>query len=162
MKLVRWTPNRELIDMSREMTSLFGRPFRSILSEPFFGVDALRTPMDIYSRDDDMYVRLELPGIKAEDVDITLAEQTLTITGERHEDKEVKEGDYYRHERSFGSFERTLPVPEKVTEKDVTATFEDGVLEVRIKGAVATVPAKHIEVKTAEGEKGRGIKAKKR
>ena len=161
MKLVKWTPNRELLDMSREMTSLFGRPFRSMLGEPFFGVDVLRTPMDIYSRGEDMYVRLELPGIKAEDVDITLAEHTLAITGERHEDKELKEDDFYRQERSFGSFERSLPLPEKVTEKDVSASFDDGVLEVRIKGAVATIPAKHIEVKTAKGGKGRGIKARK-
>ncbi|MBI5869772.1 MAG: Hsp20/alpha crystallin family protein [Actinobacteria bacterium] len=160
MALVRWTPYKELLDMPHEMTSLFGRPFRSLLGEPFFGLDTLRTPMDIYSKGDDMYVRLELPGIKAEDVDITLAEHMLTITGERHEDKEVKEGDYYRHERSFGSFERSLPVPEKVGEKDISATFEDGMLEVMIKGAVATVPAKHIEVRTAEG-KSTSIKAKK-
>jgi len=157
MTLVRWTPYKELLDMPHEMTSLLGRPFRSLMSEPFFGLDTLRTPIDIYSRGDDMHVRLELPGIKAEDVDITLAEHTLTITGERHEEKEVEEGDYYRHERSFGSFERTLPVPEKVGEKDISATFEDGVLEVVIKGAVATVPARHIEVKTARG-KGRSIK----
>ncbi len=161
MALVRWTPYKELLDMPREMTSLFGRPFRSLLGEPFFGLDAMRTPMDIYSKGDDMYVRLELPGIKAEDVEITLVEHTLTITGERHEDKEVKEDDFYRRERSYGSFERTLPLPEKVTEKDIDASFEDGVLEVKIRKAVAAVPAKHIEVKAAGKSTGKRIKARK-
>jgi len=161
MALVRWTPYKELLDMPREMTSLFGRPFRSLLGEPFFGLDTLRAPMDVYGKGDDMYVRLELPGIKAEDVDITLAEHTLTIKGERHEDKEIKEDDFYRRERSYGSFERTLPLPEKVTEKDVIASFEDGVLEVKVIGAIASVPAKHIEVKAAGKSEGKPIKARK-
>ncbi len=161
MALVRWTPFKELLDMPREMTSLFGRPFASLLEEPFLRFDHVRVPMDIYAKGDDMLVRLELPGIKAEDVDITLAEHTLSISGERHEDKEIKEDDFYRRERSYGRFERTLPLPEKVSEKDIEATFEDGILEVRIKGAVATVPAKHIEVKAAGKSAGKRIKAKK-
>lgn len=161
MALVRWTPYKELLDMPREMTSLFGHPFRSLLGEPFFGLDTMRVPMDIYSKGEDMFVRLELPGIKAEDVDITLAEHTLTITGERHEDKEIKEDDFYRRERTYGSFERTLPLPETVTEKDIEATFEDGVLELTVKGAIASVPAKHIEVKAGGKSAGRRIKARK-
>jgi HSP20 family protein len=161
MAIVRWTPYKELLDMPREMTRLFGRPFTSLLGEPFFGLDTMRAPMDVYSKGDDMYLRLELPGIRAEDVDITLAGHELTIKGERHEDKEVREDDYFRRERTYGSFERTLPLPEKVTEKDIEASFEDGILEVRVRGAVATVPAKHIEVKASSESSGRKIEPRK-
>ncbi|MHB1361429.1 MAG: Hsp20/alpha crystallin family protein [Thermoleophilia bacterium] len=160
MALVRRTPYKELLDMPREMTSLFGRPFRSLLAEPFLGVDALRVPMDIYSKGADMFMRMELPGIKAEDVDITLADHMLSITGKREEDKEIKEDDFYRRERTFGSFERSVPLPDKVTEKDIEAVFEDGVLEIKVKGAVETVPAKHIEVKGSK-PKGKHIRARK-
>ena len=160
MALIRWTPYRELLDMPREMTSLFGRPFRSLLAEPFFGLDTMRVPMDVYSKGDDMFVRMELPGIKAEDVDITLTEHVLTISGKREEDKEIKEDDYYRRERTYGGFERNLPLPEKVSEKDIEAVFEEGVLEMKIKGAIATVPAKHIEVKAGKPA-GKRIRAKK-
>jgi HSP20 family protein len=142
------------------MTSLFGRPFRSLLGEPFFGLDTMGVLMDIYSKGDDMFVRLELPGVKAEDVDITLAEHTLTIAGERHEDNTIKEDDFYRRERSYGNFERTLPLPEKVSEKDIEATFENGVLEVRVKGAIAGMPAKHIEVKAGK-DAGKRIRTRK-
>ncbi|MCL4474164.1 MAG: Hsp20/alpha crystallin family protein [Actinobacteria bacterium] len=161
MALVRRTPYRELLDMPHEMTSLFGRPFRSLLGEPFLGLEAMRVPTDIYSKGDDMFVRMELPGIKAEDVDITLADHMLTITGQREEDKEIREDDFYRRERTYGSFERTVPLPDKVSEKDIEAGFEDGVLEIRIKGAVEAVPAKHIEVKGSKPE-GKRIKAKKK
>lgn len=164
MTLVRWTPFKELLDMPREMRRMFGRPFPSLLEEPLLGMDTMRlgAPMDVFARDKDMVVRLEVPGIEMDDIDITLCESTLCISGERRSDKEVKEDDFYRRERSYGRFERSLPVPEKVTEKDIEATYEDGILEVRVKGAIDTVPAKHIEVKAGKGRKGKKqIKAKK-
>lgn len=164
MALVRWTPFKELLDMPREMRRMLGRPFTSLLEEPFLSLDTMHlgAPMDVFARERDMIVRLELPGIDVEDVDITLCEHTLCISGERRSDKEVKEDDFYRRERSYGRFERSLPVPEKVTEKDIEATYEDGVLEVRVKGAIDTVPAKHIEVKTGKATRTkRQIKARK-
>ena len=164
MTLVKWTPFRELLDMPHEMRRMFGRPFASLLEEPFPGLDTMRlgAPMDVFARDKDMVVRLELPGIEVDDLDITLCEGTLSICGERRSDQEVKEDDFYRRERSYGRFERSLPVPEKVTEKDIEATYEDGILEVRVKGAIDTVPAKHIEVKAGKGKKAKKqIRAKK-
>lgn len=164
MALVRWTPFSELLDMPREMRRMMGRPMASLMEEPLMSMDTMRAvPMDIFGQDSDMVMRLELPGINVEDVDITLCEHTLCISGERRSDKEIKEGDFYRRERSYGRFERTVPVPEKVTEKDIDAAYQDGVLEVRVKGAIETFPAKHIEVKAgkAKGAK-RQIKAKKK
>ena len=157
MALVRWTPFRELRDMPREMSRLFGRPFASLLEAPLAGLDSM-PPMDIYARGDDLVLRLELPGMKQEDIDISLVENTLVISGERHDETEVKEGDYYRRERSFGRFERTLPVPDKVTEKDIEAIYEDGILKLTLAGAAGTAPVKHIEVKAGK-EKGAAVEA---
>ena len=154
MPLVRWTPFRELMDMPREMRRMFGRPTFPLLEEPFEGL-GVAPAMDIYARGSDMTLRLELPGIKVEDLDISLTEHTLHISGERRQDKEIKEDDYYRRERSYGRFERSVPVPEKVTEKDIEANYADGILEVMVKGAVESVPSKHIEVKTGKGEAAR-------
>ncbi|MCL6106596.1 MAG: Hsp20/alpha crystallin family protein [Actinobacteria bacterium] len=156
MPLVRWTPFREMLDMPREMRRAFGRPFFSLM-EP--GVEAL-PPMDVYTKGSDMMIRMELPGIDIEDLDISLTEHTLRISGESRSDKEIKEDDYYRRERSYGRFERSLPVPEKVTEKDIDASYTDGILEVKVKGAVEEVPTKKIEVKAGK-EGARRIRAKK-
>lgn len=150
MALVRWTPFRELRDMPREMTRLFGRPFASFFEEPLMGTVP---PLDIYAKGDDLIVRLELPGIKAEEVDISLCDHTLCISGERREETEVDEEDYYRRERTYGRFERTLPVPEKVTEKDVDAVYEDGMLTLTVKGAAETSPVQHIEVKSPKASR---------
>jgi HSP20 family protein len=146
--------------MPREMTRLFGRPFTSFLEEPLLSMDTM-PPLDIFAKGEDLVVRLELPGIKAEDVDISLCEHTLCISGERHEEKEVKEEDYFRRESSYGRFERSLPVPEKVTEKDIGAVYEDGILSLTIKGGAATsTPVKHIEVKAPKASP-KEVKAKK-
>lgn len=155
MPLVRWTPFRELMDMPREMRRMFGGSAFPMLEEPAFEGLGLAPAMDIYARGSDMVLRLELPGIKIEDLDISLTEHTLHISGERRQDKEIKEDDYYRRERSYGRFERSVPLPEKVAETDIDANYADGILEVTVKGAVESVPSKHIEVKTGKGEAAR-------
>lgn len=152
MALVRWTPMRQMADLQREMRRVFGRPFVSLFEEPTTRELGFGPSMDIFAKGHDLVLRLEVPGLKTEDIDISLADHMLVITGERREEKEVKEEDYYRRERSYGHFERSLPVPETVTEGDIEASYEDGILEVSVKGAVEEKPVKHIEVKT-KGEK---------
>lgn len=150
MTLVRWTPFRELRDMPREMSRVFGRPFASLFEEPAISFDTM-PPLDVLAKGDNMVIRMEIPGIEVEDLDISLGEGAINIAGERREEKEVKEGDYYRRERSYGHFERSLPVPEGITEEDISATYEDGILEITIKGAAETTPVKRIEVKAKKG-----------
>jgi len=152
MALVKWTPLREMRDLERQLGRAFGRPFVSLFEEPAGGLTTFGPPMDVFARDKDLVLRLELPGVPADGIEITLADHMLMITGERMEEKEVKEEDFYRRERSYGSFERSFPVPEKISENDVSASFEDGVLEVVIAGAIEEEPVRHIEVKT-KGEK---------
>lgn len=88
--------------------------------------------VEIYDEKDDVVVKAELPGMKKEDLEINLAGDILTIKGEKKREEEVKEKDYYYSERSFGSFERSIDIPQKVVPDKVRASFKDGILEVRL------------------------------
>ena len=88
--------------------------------------------VDVYEKDGNVVVKAELPGMKKEDIDITLDQGDLVIRGERKAESEVKEQDYYRLERCYGSFYRRIPLPFEVKPDQITASYTDGVLEVRI------------------------------
>lgn len=88
--------------------------------------------VEIYDEKDDIVIKAELPGMKKEDLEINLAGEILTIKGEKKREEEVKEKDYYYSERSFGSFERSIDIPQKVVPDKVSASFKDGILEVRL------------------------------
>lgn len=86
--------------------------------------------IDIFERDEKIVVKMDLPGLKPEDVDVTLEGDMLQITGKRETEKEVKEENYYCSERAFGEFSRAIRLPEGVTADAIEATFKEGVLEV--------------------------------
>jgi HSP20 family protein len=88
--------------------------------------------IDVYDKDDAMIVKAELPGVKKEDVQVELADGVLTIRGETKAENETKGEQYYRMERSVGSFYRRLPLPFEASADQIHATMTDGVLEVRI------------------------------
>lgn len=120
---------RFMDDMSRRsFPSLFGRD-RWLPIRPL----SLRMPsLDVYEEKDSVVVKAELPGMKKEDVEVNLTGENLTIKGEKKEDKEIKEDNYYRRERSYGSFLRTVALPCEVKSDDIKASFKDGVLEIRM------------------------------
>jgi HSP20 family protein len=118
------------------MEDMWRRPFPSL-----FGRDrwlpirpsSIRMPsLDVYEEKDSVVVKAELPGMKKEDVEVNLAGEILTIKGEKKEDKEVKEDNYYRRERSYGSFLRSVGLPCEVKSDEIKASFKDGVLEIRL------------------------------
>ena len=112
----------------RPFPSLFGRD-RWLPIRPL----SIRMPsLDVYEEKDVVVVKAELPGMKKEDVEVNLTGQNLTIKGEKKEDKEVKEDNYYRRERSYGSFLRTVALPCDVKSDEIKASFTDGVLEIRM------------------------------
>jgi len=86
--------------------------------------------VDVYEKDGSLHVRAELPGLKQEDVDIEVGDDGLTISGEKKEEKEIKEGKYYRSERSYGKFLRRIPLPKTADADKAQAHFKDGVLEI--------------------------------
>jgi HSP20 family protein len=89
-------------------------------------------PIEISEKDGQLTVRAELPGITKEDVKVELSPEGLTISGERKQEEEERQGDFYRSERSYGAFTRTIPLPEDAQIDNAKATFENGVLTVSI------------------------------
>jgi HSP20 family protein len=134
MALIRWEPARELHTMHNEMNRLFNSLFDSPTpSSRGRGVARRFIPaMDVVSNDDQFIVRADLPGLSENDVKIEVENDVLTISGQRKSEHEHKGEGSYRVERSFGSFSRSLTLPEGVDAEAIKANFENGVLEVQI------------------------------
>ena len=88
--------------------------------------------VDVFEEGEDLVVKAELPGIKKEDIDIRLTDGMITISGEKKKEDEIKRKDYYKWERSYGSFCRSFELPAEVQKDKVKSTFKDGVLEIRM------------------------------
>jgi HSP20 family protein len=88
--------------------------------------------VDVYEQDGDLVVKAELPGVEKGDIDVSLDRGDLVIRGERKAEKEVKEDNYYRMERSYGAFYRRIPLGFEIQPEQVSARFADGVLEIRV------------------------------
>ena len=94
---------------------------------------ALEAPaLDVYEQKDELIVKAEIPGLTKDEIDITLEGNTLTIKGEKKKEEEVKEEDYYRSERTYGAFARSIDLPAAVQTDKVNASFKNGVLEIRL------------------------------
>ena len=134
MALVRWEPVRELTSLQNEMNRLFNT-FFDTPATPGNGGGVMRRwvpAMDLVESEDHFILRADLPGLSEEDVNIELEDNVLTVTGERKTEHEDKKEGYYRVERSFGQFRRSLTLPEGVDAEAIRASFDKGVLEVRI------------------------------
>ena len=134
MALIRWEPARELQSMQSEMNRLFGSLFDS--ATPRNGVrTSMRRwipAMDIVETDDHYVLRADLPGLSEGDVNVELEDNVLTISGKRSTEHEETKNGYHRVERSYGSFSRSVTVPEGVDAEGIQANFDKGVLEVKV------------------------------
>jgi HSP20 family protein len=132
MAIVRWEPLRELTTLQNEMNRLFGTVFDTPQQGNGGTLRRWMPAMDLIETGDHFVLRADLPGMSEEDVNIEVEERVLTISGERKaEHTENKEG-YHRVERAFGTFSRSLTLPEGVDAEAVSASFDRGVLEVHI------------------------------
>jgi HSP20 family protein len=134
MALIRWEPVRELNTIQNEMNRLFNTFFEAP-TPGNGGSNALRRwipAMDLVETQDDFVLRADLPGLTESDVNIELEDNVLTVSGERKAEHEERKEGYYRVERASGIFSRSLTLPEGVNPEAVKASFENGVLEVRI------------------------------
>jgi len=135
MALIRWEPVRELQTMQNEMNRLFNTFFDSPAPGNGGGQPVARRwipAMDVVETEDHFVLRADLPGLSEGDVKIELEDNVLTVSGERKSEHEQRNEGYYRVERSFGAFSRSLTLPEGVDADGIQASFENGVLEVRI------------------------------
>lgn len=121
-------------EMERWFEDMWRRPFplrrwpEMKVTEGF----ELSPSVDIFEEGNELILKADLPGIKKEDLDVNLTEHILTISGEKKKEEKVEREDYYRYERSHGSFCRRFQVPEGVDADKIEAHFESGVLEVRM------------------------------
>jgi HSP20 family protein len=133
MALVRWEPVRELNSLQSEMNRLFNTFFDSPTTAGNGGGARRWIPsMDLVETETHYVLRADLPGLGEEDVSIELDDNVLTVSGERKSEHDEKNEGFHRVERSFGTFRRSLTLPDGVDAEAIAATFDKGVLEVTI------------------------------
>ena len=131
MALVRWEPTREVDSLQSEVNRVF---------DAFFGNGAGNAtrarrwvpPMDLVETEDQLVLKADLPGLGHDDIDIEVKDGVLTVSGERGAEHEENSEGYYRVERAFGQFSRSMTLPDGIDAERISADFHDGVLEVRI------------------------------
>jgi len=152
-ELKKWEPLRELSGIQRELDDLFRKTFGGIT--PSFGAEEWKPSVNCYTREGRYIVEADLPGVKPEDLDISVTGNVLTIKGERKAEWEEKKEGHVFHESSYGSFERSMTLPEGVNAEKVHASYRDGVLELTMPAKEAALPRKvKVEVEKESGHKG--------
>jgi HSP20 family protein len=146
--ITRYNPYGELVTLRDAMGRLFEDSFVSPLTWRQLDGEMLNPAVDVHQTADEIVVSASLPGLKAEDVDITITGQTLSIRGEFKADEKVERDQYLYRERRFGTFHRQVELPVRVQGDATTATFDDGVLTLKIPKAEEVKP-RQIKVKPA-------------
>jgi len=139
-----------MAQMDRLFDEVFKRPFFSLWS-PRFGageIEELYLPVDIFEDGESVVVKAEIPGIKKENIDVQLTPDSITISGKKSSEERTEQKDYFRLERSYGSFTRTFELPAEILTDKARAVFKDGVLEVRIPKNPSAKP--HVKKLTIE------------
>jgi HSP20 family protein len=144
--LTRWQPVREMVTLRDAMDRLFDEAF----TRPWGTLDGWRgtggPSIDMYETENDVIIKASLPGLKADDVQINVTGEMLTLKGETKEKAEVNDKSYHLREQRYGAFERSITLPTLVTPEKAKAEFEDGVLTISLPKAEEVRP-KTITVK---------------
>jgi HSP20 family protein len=148
MNLIKWDPFTELEDVSNRLNRIFGRvPARSEPDNEMLAVADWAPSVDISETDNAYVIKGEIPGVKKEDVKVTVEDGMLTIQGERKQEKEEKGKKFHRVECCYGSFVRSFRMPDDADESKVKAEFKDGMLNVTLpKSAKAKSRAINVSV----------------
>lgn len=125
--LALWNPFAELEKVKAEFDNLLQNFVPSV-----YNAGSLVPAIDIYETDKELVVKVEIPGVKKEDLDISIKDNTLYIKGEKKEEKEENTEAVHRVERVYGAFERVITLPQNVKAQDAKAEYKDGVLEIRL------------------------------
>lgn len=145
MELVPWRPFRELGSLRREMDRLWD-PFFTAAPFARIGSEEWLPSADISETKDKVLIKLDLPGLEAKDVDVSVSGDILTIKGEKRKEEEEKDEHYYCCERYCGSFQRSFRLPVDIQSDNVEASFDKGVLKVTLP-RTEQAKKKEIEVK---------------
>ncbi|MGB9620903.1 MAG: Hsp20/alpha crystallin family protein [Brevinematia bacterium] len=123
-----WSPISEIERIRRDFDRLFDEFFSPIENKEYI----LAPVLDLYETDKDVVIQVELPGIKKDDIEITVKDNFVHLKAEKKEEKEEKKENVHRIERFYGKIERLIPLPVEVKSEEAKAEYKDGVLEVRI------------------------------
>jgi HSP20 family protein len=144
-------PIRDFEDMRRRFDEELVRPVMHAIWERI--PEEAKTwapPVDVYEKSDSLIIKAELPGLKREDIDVYVTDDTLTLKGEKKRESSVKNEDYYRSESLYGPFFRTITLPYVVDTKDIDALYEEGILRITLQRAAGSKPQKiTVQVKKA-------------
>lgn len=159
-ELARIEPRAFMRRMFRDFDRFFERGWEPLTPPaPVFGEFAWAPALEVVEKDHRLVARLDLPGVKKEEVSVSVTEEGLLIEGERKLEEEKKENDWYKTERIYGKFARLVPLPAGVNVTDIKATFENGVLEVVVPLPAEATAAPPRRVEIAGGEKKVAAKA---
>ena len=149
MAIVRWDPFGEALRMQRDMNRIFSRLGAAEVGAE--GPVAWMPKIDVKRSGDDVVVRAELPGIDPADVDVEVTDGVLTIRGERRQEEKQEGEDWLVCESCYGSFERSLTIPESVDASAITAEYKDGILVVTVPKALEAVRPKTTKIEIGSG-----------
>lgn len=144
--LTRWDPFQEMLNLRRTVDRLFD----NVSTDNAWAQSATwGLAVDVVENKDDFIVKASVPGIKPEDLDISYADDTLTIKGEVKTENEVEENQYHLRERRYGSFSRSISLPTKIKDNAIEASYQNGVLSLRLPKAEEVKP-KRIAIKVGD------------
>ena len=146
MAVVKWDPFRDLLSIQDRMNKLFEQTLSRSRAEEGIAPSTWTPAVDIYETPEAIVLQADLPGLRREDIDIQIQDDTLTLRGERRFAKDVHEENYLRIERAYGAFHRSFTLPATIQQEKIRAVFRDGILELTLPKAEEAKP-RRIEVK---------------
>lgn len=146
--LVRWDPFREVAALHNELSRLMNNAFEG----PVTGKQSWVPTLDVWETDDALVYAFDLPGVGEDKLSIEVEDGALTVSAERERSEEVSQERFHRFERRYGAFRRTVGLPQGVDEDGITASFEHGVLEIRVPKPAEAKP-RRIEIGVGERPK---------
>jgi len=158
MAIVRWEPLRDLMTAQTDFGRLFREAFAPFSGETELSTRAWAPAVDIFETNNDIVLKAELPGVDPKDVEVRVEDNTLYLKGERKFEKEVKEQNYHRVERSYGTFARSFSLPNSISADKVKAEFKDGLLSITMpKREEAKPKTVKIDVAASEPAKSQSV-----
>jgi HSP20 family protein len=145
MAITRWETYRDVLALQNRMNSLFQDFSRGNSGENELATAGFVPPVDIFEDENKLVLKLEIPGMRQEDLDVRLENNTLTVKGERSFKSEGKEENFHRVERRYGSFYRAFTLPTTIDQNSIKAEYEAGVLHLELQKRAETKP-KQIKV----------------
>jgi HSP20 family protein len=150
MAIIKWDPFRDLITLREKMNRLFEDAVTSRGEEKDLILSAWSPAVDIYENENELVLTAEVPGLEEKDVEIKIEDNTLSVRGERKFEKETKEENYHRIERSYGTFYRSFTLPNAIDQDKIQAEHENGVLKITMPKRTELKPRKVKILKPAQ------------